>query len=156
VATRRRYTRSEKVKAVAAATLTSTEAAAESTGIPRRTIGYWLEQPEFAELRHKTRDGVAEEFWTTIQIGLRRIADLIPTTDDLQKVSVSLGILYDKHALLTGGATGRTESRDLTGTLGDGDLIAAVHEAEQIASAGRAAAADPDPAAGEGLRPVPD
>jgi hypothetical protein len=145
---RRRYTAKEKAEAVGLAVMSSAEAAADSTGIPRRTIGYWLEKPEFAELRLKTRDGVADEFWTAIQIGLHRIAELIPQSDDLQKVSVATGILYDKHALLTGGATGRTESRDLTGTLGDADLIGAVREAEQVASAGRAAPEDPGPPEG--------
>jgi transposase-like protein len=143
---RRRYTKREKAAAVATATMTSTEAAAESTGIPESTIRYWMDKPEFAELRTKTRDQVADEFWSTIQLGLKRLVELIPQTEDLQKVSVSLGILYDKHALLTGGATGRTESRDLTGSLADGDLISAVHEAESIASSRRAETADQEPA----------
>jgi transposase-like protein len=138
VATRRRYTKAEKAQAVAQATLTSTEAAADTTGIARSTIRYWMDQPEFADLRLKTREGVADEFWTTIQIGIKRLAELIPKTEDLQKVATAVGILYDKHALLTGGATGRTESRDLTGTLSDGDLIAAIREADSIASGGRA------------------
>lgn len=115
----RRYTKREKTQAVAAATMTSAEAASETLGIPRRTIGYWLEKPEFAELRHKTREDLTDEFWATIQVGLHRMVELIPATDDLQKVSVAVGILYDKHALLSGGVTQRTESRDLTDVFDD-------------------------------------
>jgi hypothetical protein len=148
MAPHRRYTAKEKARAVGIAVMTSTEVASEELGIPRRTVGYWMDKPEFAGLRLKTRDQVADEFWSTIQVGLHRIADLIPLTEDLQKVSVATGILYDKHALLTGGATGRTESRDLTGSLADGDLISAVREAEQIAGDLRTAEADPVPAEG--------
>lgn len=150
MAARRRYTAKQKAAAVATATLSSVEAASESTGIPRRTIGYWMDKPEFAALRHKTRDAVADEFWTTIQVGLHRIADLIPQTDDLQKVSVATGILYDKHALLTGSATSRTESRDLTGSLSDGDISAAISAAEDLigAGTGRAPETPEDPPAG--------
>ena len=156
MAPRRRYTKTEKAHAVAVATITSVEAAAETEGIPENTLRYWMDKPEFAELRSKTRDQVADEFWSTIQLGLKRLSELIPMTDDLQKVSVSLGILYDKHALLTGGATGRTESRDLTGTLADDDLIGAVREAESITSAPRAPETDPGEAEAEGLRGLPD
>ena len=148
MATRRRYTAKQRAAAVGIAALSNVEVAAESTGIPRTTIDYWMDKPEFVELRSKTRDQVADEFWSTIQIGLKRVAQLIPTTDDLQKVSIATGILYDKHALLTGGATGRTESRDLTGSLADGDLITAVREAEQIASGGGTSETDPEPTAG--------
>jgi transposase-like protein len=148
MATRRRYTAKEKARAVGIAVMTSTEAAADTEGIPESTLRYWMDKPEFADLRSKSRDSVADEFWTTIQVGLHRIADLIPLTEDLQKVSVATGILYDKHALLTGGATGRTESRDLTGSLADGDLISAVREAEQIAGARRVAKADQIPTEG--------
>ena len=131
MATRRRYTKREKAGAVAAATMTSTEAASESTGIPQSTIRYWMDKPEFAELRNKTRDGVAEEFWTAVQVGLHRIADLIPQTEDLQKVATAVGILYDKHALLTGGATGRTESRALN-DLPDSSYVEAIREAHRL------------------------
>ena len=144
---RRRYTKTEKAQAVAQATLTSTEAAAETMGIPRKTIAYWLDRPEFAELRQKTRDGVADEFWATIQVGVHRVAELLPKTDDLQKVATAVGILYDKHALLTGGATGRTESRELN-DLPDTAYIDAVREAKRLTES-----ADPDRTVAED-RPV--
>ena len=145
---RRRYTKTEKASVVATATMEGTRAAADHTGVPESTIRYWLDKPEFAQLREKTRDSVADEFWATIQVGVHRLAELIPRTEDLQKVATAVGILYDKHALLTGGATGRTESRDLTGTLSDGDLISAVHEAITIAGSRGTPEADPVEAEG--------
>lgn len=148
MATHRRYTRKEKAAAVAQATLTSTEAASDTTGIPESTIRYWLDKPEFAELRAKTRDQVADEFWSTIQLGVHRLAELIPRTDDLQKVSVAVGVLYDKHALLTGSATSRTEARDITGSLSDGDIIAAIREADRIAGGEGTAPETPSEAPG--------
>jgi hypothetical protein len=137
MATHRRYTRKEKAEAVAEAAMTSAEAAAEKTGIPRRTIGYWMDQPEFAELRLKTGDQVADAMWVVIQQGVRRIAELIPRTDDLGKVGVAVGILYDKRALLTGAATGRTEHRDLSGSLSDNDVLGAIQAASDLTSGSR-------------------
>jgi hypothetical protein len=156
VAPRRRYTKSQKAQAVAAATLTSVEAAAASTGIPRTTIDYWMDRPEFVELRQKSREAVADEMWTAVQIGVREVVKGLSGDAPLRDKATAVGILYDKHALLMGMATTRSESRDLTGTLADGDLISAVREAEQIAGDRRAQAADPVEAEAEGLRSVPD
>lgn len=142
---RRRYTKADKARAVAQATMTSATATAEATGIPENTIRYWMDRPEFVELRSKTRDEVADEFWSTIQIGVRRVVELIPQTEDLQKVSVALGILYDKHALLTGGATGRTESRELN-DLPDSTYVEALRAARDLTRVGRES---PDPEAQE-------
>lgn len=150
MAERRRYTKRQKAEAVAAATMTNTDAAAETTGIPESTIRYWLDKPEFAELRTKSRDAVADDFWAAIQVGLKEVAAGLTGDAPLRDKSVALGILYDKHALLTGGATGRTESRDLTGTLSDADVRGIIHEAEHLlgAGAGRTPQEAADPPAG--------
>lgn len=133
MATHRRYTRKEKAEAVAAATLSNATAASEALGIPETTIRYWLDDPQFVELRSKTRDDVGEQFWAAIQMGLKEVANgLRDPLAPLRDKATALGILYDKHALLTGGATARSESRDLTGTMADADLISAVREAEAI------------------------
>jgi hypothetical protein len=129
----RRYTKVQKAEAVAVATMTSTEAAAETLGIPRKTIEYWEGQPEFAELRLKSRDDVADQFWAAIQIGLREVGKALTDPDEkLSAKSIALGILYDKHALLTGGATGRTESRELN-DLPDSAYVEAIHEWQRLA-----------------------
>jgi ribosomal protein S28E/S33 len=148
MAERRRYTKAQKARAVGLAVVTSIEAAAETEGIPTRTLGYWMDRPEFAELRLRTRDHVAAEMWTAIQIGIQEIAKDIVGDAPLRDKVVAVGVLYDKHALLTGMATARTESRDLTGTISDADIIIALREAERSATAGRTAAPTPSEAEG--------
>lgn len=144
----RRYTTHERAKAVAEALVKNSTVVSEETGIPESTIRWWMRQPQFAEMRSRARDDVAEEVWTYIQVGLRRIAELIPLSEDLQKVATTVGILYDKHALLTGSATSRTESRDITGSLSDADLISAIREAESVATGGGGPRPVEDPPAG--------
>ena len=130
---RRRYTKRQKVEAVAQATMTSTEAASDRLGIPRRTLGYWTTLPEFAELRQKTRDGVVDMFWAAIQIGVDQVAQgLLDPDAPLRDKATALGILYDKHALLTGDVTTRSEHRDIS----DPD-DAGLDVLEQVLSAGR-------------------
>jgi ribosomal protein S28E/S33 len=86
--------------------------------------------------------------WTAIQIGIQEIAKDIVGDAPLRDKVVAVGVLYDKHALLTGMATARTESRDLTGTISDADIIIALREAERSATAGRTAAPTPSEAEG--------
>lgn len=118
---------------VANATLTSTKGAADAAGVPESTVRYWLDDPQFASLRDETRDHVAAQFWAAIQVGVKEVANGLRDPDTaLRDKSVALGILYDKHALLTGGATNRSESRDITGTISDGELADAIREAEAL------------------------
>ena len=121
--THRRYTRKDKVAAVTAAAASSVLAAAQETGIPRTTIAYWLEQPEFAELRQKTREEAADGWKVILHRAQERIMDLIPSMD-ADQIMVLGGIATDKSQLLTGGATSRTETRDLTADLDDHERAA--------------------------------
>lgn len=140
---------------MAAATLSSVEAAAQKTGIPRTTINYWLDKPEFVALRQKTRDDVAERMWATIQLGVEEVAKGLMGDAPLRDKATAVGILYDKHALLTGGATGRTESRELN-DLPDSAYVEAIREARRITSGAGPDEPAPDEPAGEGLRSLPD
>lgn len=144
-AIRRRYSKPDKAKAVGLAMLKGVNAASEELGIPNTTLSYWMRHPEFDALRSKSRDEVAEQMWATIQIGVVEVAKGIVSDAPLRDKVVALGVLYDKHALLTGAATARTESRDITGTLSDAELVAALHTAERILREGGAA----DAVAGE-------
>lgn len=114
----RRYSQKSKMAAVIAAEMTSVKAAAESAGIPERTLGYWFDSPEFAEVRAKTREDLAEESMAMAHTVLgeikRRINEFEP-----RDLSVLLGILVDKGQLLSGHATSRSETRDITDTLDD-------------------------------------
>jgi hypothetical protein len=114
MAQRRRYTKKTKADAVAVALASSAMSAAEKTGIPRRTIGYWLEQPEFAEVRQKTREDLAEGSKVIAHMALDAIKERLPEFEPRDLV-VLYGIMTDKSELLTGGATGRTETRILDG-----------------------------------------
>jgi hypothetical protein len=146
----RRYTRKQKAEVVAAAALTTVQAVAESTGIPRTTIDYWLDDPQFVELRSKTRDEVGERMWATIQIGIDEVAKGLVSDAPLRDKATAVGILYDKHALLTGGATARSENRDITGTLSDSDVADTIRAAEDYVGSRRSGTAPSAEAAPEG------
>jgi hypothetical protein len=117
-ATRRRYTRKQKTTAVLAAVASSTEAAAEQTGIPRTTNAYWMERPEFVELRQKTRAEHAEGFRVLAAMAMDRLVQLLPTMEP-RDLTVLLGVATDKGQLLGGEATERTETRDISSNLDD-------------------------------------
>lgn len=128
---------------VADALNSSTKAAADRAGINESTVRYWLDDPQFATLRDKSRDAVAAEFWTAIQVGIREVTKGLQDADTgLRDKAVALGVIYDKHALLTGGATNRSESRDITGTLADADIAEAIRAAERLVAAGESGTAE--------------
>jgi hypothetical protein len=120
VAERRRYTKREKASAVTAAMATSTLAAAETTGIPRKTIAYWLEHPQFATLRQKTREDLAQEMSTLAHLFAMKLSERVDELEPRDLV-VALGIVTDKAQLLSGAATGRIETKAITDGLGDED-----------------------------------
>ena len=143
---RRHYSETEKATAVGLAVLEGQRGASRATGIPVTTIHQWFNSPEYEQLRMQTRDQVAEKMWATIQLGLSAVADGLQNPKaPLRDKATAFGILYDKYALLTGAATARTESRDLTGTLSDADLIAALRTADPPGGDG----GTPPPAASE-------
>ena len=112
----------ERARAVGIAVLTSGSEAARQTGIPERTINQWLVSPEFAELRERTRDQVAEEWWSIVQFGFRRVRELLETEKDTQKAATATAIITDKMLVIRGEATSRYETRDLTGSFDDHEL----------------------------------
>ena len=120
MAERRRYTKSQKMAAVIAAEFTTPEAAAEGLGIPESTVRYWFDAPEFAELRTKTREDMAAETAALAHKVLGVITSKLPDYEP-RDLNTLYGILVDKSQLLTGEATSRTESRDITDTLNDGE-----------------------------------
>lgn len=142
MAERRRYTKRQKMTATIAADMTSTEAAAEAMGIPRKTIAYWMDDPEFAELRHNARERMAEETLSVARLAWGKLAERIRSGDiETRDLVMATGMATDKAQLLNGGATGRTETRDITGTISDAELSAAIREAESLTTGGRGAEA---------------
>jgi hypothetical protein len=109
VAGHRRYTRKDKASAVTTAVASNVLAAAQESGIPRSTIRYWVESPEFAELRQKTREEAAEGWQVVQHLALARLKELIPTME-ARDLTVLAGIAVDKSQLLGGQATSRHET----------------------------------------------
>ena len=142
--TRRRYTAKQRAEAAGIAVVEGVTRASEDTGIPKQTIDYWLDKPEFGHLRTKSREEVAEQLWAAIQVGIKEVAKGIVGDAPLRDKSVALGILYDKHALMTGGATGRTENRELH-DLPDSVYVDAIRAAEAVLE-GAASEAEGEPA----------
>ena len=142
--------RRERAQAVLLAdALNSTEEAGKRLGIPPRTIRRWRDDPELAELVRKTREETADDVKVAMVLAWERIiqrlkADAVET----KELIVLAGVAFDKHQLATGGATARTEARDITGTLSDGDIIAAIREADRIAGSEGTAPETPSEAAG--------
>ena len=123
---RRRYTHAEKATAILAAAASSKVAASEATGIPRKTIAYWLDKPEYARLRQNAREEMAAEARVVARQAWRALSEAIERGDmEPRDLVFAVGVAVDKAQLLAGQATSRTETKDLTGGLTD-------HEREQL------------------------
>ena len=115
---RRRYTKQDKIAAIASAEVNGIPATAEQQGIPETTIRYWLDKPEFVELRAKTREDLSDGFKALAHLALYRLMEAIDAGGvEPRDLSVALGIATDKHLLMSGEATGRTETRTWTDAL---------------------------------------
>lgn len=120
MATHRRYTKRQKASAVTAAIASTTHAAAEELGIPERTLGYWMEHPDFAELRSKTREQIAEGSMVLANLAQSELQRKVRAGEvEPRDLAVIYGIAIDKAQLLAGMATSRTESKTLTDGLND-------------------------------------
>lgn len=114
MAERRKYSAKQRAEAVGIAAVEGVTRAEESTGIPKETIHYWLQKPEFARLRTTAREEVEAAFWIGIQVGLEEVTTGLRGDAPLKDKAAALQVLYDRHALMTGQATSRTESRSIT------------------------------------------
>ena len=110
----------ERIAAVALAELNGAEAASEATGIPRTTIAYWLDLPEFVELRQKTREEMRDGFRVIVHKAQERLTELIPTMEP-RDLTILLGVSTEKALLVGGDATSRSETRTWTDDLNDGE-----------------------------------
>src|SRR5687768_7320827 len=115
MAERRRYTKRQKVTAIVAAEAATVEAAAEAAGIPRSTLQYWMDRPEFAELRHKAREEVMAGAPVLARLAQEKLAEAIRGNRlEPRDLVTAYGVAVDKSQLLGGAATARTESKDIT------------------------------------------
>ena len=105
----------ERVRAVALAEVVGAQAASEQTGIPRPTIALWMDRPEFSELRQKTRDELAAGFQVLAHLAMTRLLEQVKAGQvEPRDLTILLGVATDKHLLMSGDVTARTETRSLT------------------------------------------
>lgn len=140
---RRSYSATQKAEAVGIALVAGQTAAAEQTGIPKQTIDYWMDKPEFGHLRTRTREEFEAALWTGLQVGLEAIVEGFKT-GELRDRASAFGTLYDRYALMTGQATSRTESRSITEGMDDHERAALRTIIDgALAAAGPSAEGDP-------------
>ena len=131
----RKYSIEEKAAAVGLATSIGVTKAASVTQYPMQTISDWTRRDEWQPLRNQAHDIVAEHFWMAVQIGLAAVVQGLTDDAPLKDKALALATVYDRWALLTGGATARSEARDITGTISDAELVSALREAERLTTA---------------------
>jgi len=136
MAERRKYTARQRAKATGIAVVEGVTAAERATGIPKETIQYWTTKPEFAQLRTTAREIVADQFWIGIQVGIEEVIAGLRSDAPLNHKADALRTLAERYALLTGGATARTELRDISGTFSDADVVIALRTADDLTRAG--------------------
>ncbi len=120
---RRRYTRKQQATAIIAAELSTVAAAAKDQGIPESTLHYWLEEPRFAELRAKTREEAGAGYSVVAVLAMRRLVELVPTMEPRDLITL-MGVATDKSQLLSGMATSRAETKDITDSFNDHERAA--------------------------------
>lgn len=127
----KRYTPKAKAEAVGAASVLGQAEASRRLNVPDATLGRWYNDPKFGKYREAKKPDLEEAFWVGIQVGLKSVVEGFDSDAPLGQKAVAFGVIYDKHALLTGQATQRTES--LTAGLND-------HERETLSLIIRSAA----------------
>ena len=147
--TNRRYTKRTRVTTVIAAELSSNVAVSDATGIPESTIRLWRNDPELAKYCDKARDELGEGATMLAHRALELISARLPDFEP-RDLTILFGVLVDKAQLLSGGATSRLESRDISGTLSDADVILALAAAEDYARTGHSGTPEATTGAPEG------
>ena len=117
---RRSYSREQKAEAVGLAMSIGVKQAGRKLRIPYRSISHWLEKPEYRAIVAQSRERVAAQLWLAVETGTREVlAGLQDKSAPLSHKAQALRVVAEQHALLTGGATQRTESRNesIVGTM---------------------------------------
>ena len=120
--TNRVYSEAERAEAVALSYTLPVKAAAKQLGIPWRNLYEWRRSPSpvVAGAIEASRADVARSLWQVVEAGsqeaLRRIRDKNTRAGELAQL---LKVAAEQHALLTGGVTARSETRDTTETMTD-------------------------------------
>jgi hypothetical protein len=95
--------------------LGSSEAAGKELGIEPRYIRRWRDDPQLSEIVRKTREETAEDVTAAMVLSWARLIERLERDDiDTRDLIILAGVATDKAQLLSGNATERTETRDLT------------------------------------------
>lgn len=125
----RGYTEQERADAVGRALAVGAKKAAAELGIPRRTLSSWLHRPSpgvQAAIVSSEKD-VAARLWEAVDAGTTAVLEgLRDPKARLGDKANALRIVVEAHALLTGGATARTENLNLNAEVGISDADRAI------------------------------
>lgn len=110
----RAHSDTEKAEAVGLALVRGTKAAAEATGVSQRSVQRWVDDPAMARLVAETNENVRGHLWAGLQLGLESVLGALDGDAPLRDRAVAFGVLFDKWALMSGEATSRTESKDIS------------------------------------------
>lgn len=120
----------------------------EATGIPQPTISRWVNDPAMHIFVSKTRDQLADEMGALAALAVHTIQEYVRAGRfEARDLVTLMGVATEKSLLLSGDATSRTETRDLTNTINDPELRKTIREAERLVAAG--AGGTPSPTEGE-------
>jgi hypothetical protein len=151
MARQRQYTKRTKLATTMAAEISGVTQTAQATGIPHQTISYWMNDPELGEIRRKTREDLADEIKAVSHLAWQRVASALRSGEMEPRDAIfAAEKATSLQILMTGGATARTETRDITGSLDDSDVRDAIRAAEDLlgTGAGRATEASESPPEG--------
>lgn len=122
MATRVRRDRKTKLSVVMAAEMVGVTEAARQAGIPHSTVAYWLDLPEFVQYRRKAREDMAEEVGIVAHLAWQRVAEALRAgTMEPRDALFAADKATTLYQLVTGQATDRHETRDVTATLDDSE-----------------------------------
>jgi hypothetical protein len=84
------------------------------------TLVYWLDRPEFVNLRQNAREAMAEEARVVARLAWQKLGQAVDQNRlEPRDLIMAAGMATDKAQLLSGEATSRTESRALDGLSDD-------------------------------------
>jgi hypothetical protein len=114
-----------RANAVAYAEVRGVTEAAKKFGVAPRNIRRWKDNPELAELVLSAREGLLDAMRAAIWVGMEEIhAGLVDPAEPLKDKANAVFGLMDRHQLMSGEATARTETRSLASGLDDHERAA--------------------------------
>jgi len=132
----RAYSKRTKLATVMAAEMTSLTEASKTSGIPKSTVKRWLDDPDMALWRTSTREDLAEEIGAVAHLAWARVASTLRSGEMEPRDAIfAAEKATSLQILMSGGATSRNETRDISGTLSDIDILEAIRAADDYARA---------------------